>query len=119
MTAADPVRCSFCDKDAHQVRELIAGPKVFICDECVEVAADMLRMRAEPSAELLGSVQRDGAPAWGGGGSTVTCALCAMPSLAADALLIPAKGALCRDCVNEVDARSADDAWLRRPRWPR
>jgi ATP-dependent Clp protease ATP-binding subunit ClpX len=31
------LRCSFCNKDQDAVRRLIAGPKVFICDECVEV----------------------------------------------------------------------------------
>jgi len=31
--------CSFCGKSQHEVRKLIAGPTVFICDECVEVTA--------------------------------------------------------------------------------
>ena len=29
--------CSFCGKSQHEVRKLIAGPSVFICDECVEL----------------------------------------------------------------------------------
>ena len=32
-----PLRCSFCNKDQNAVAKLIAGPTVFICDECVEV----------------------------------------------------------------------------------
>src|ERR1700691_5390966 len=36
------LRCSFCNKDQHDVRKLIAGPTVFICDECVEVCNDII-----------------------------------------------------------------------------
>ena len=34
--------CSFCNKSQHQVRKLIAGPLVFICDECVELCNDII-----------------------------------------------------------------------------
>jgi hypothetical protein len=34
--------CSFCGKSQHQVRKLIAGPTVFICDECVELCMDII-----------------------------------------------------------------------------
>ena len=37
-----PFRCSFCNKDQNDVRALIAGPTVFICDECVEVCKDIV-----------------------------------------------------------------------------
>ena len=35
--------CSFCGKSQHEVRKLIAGPTVFICDECVELCVDIIR----------------------------------------------------------------------------
>ena len=35
--------CSFCGKSQHEVRKLIAGPTVFICDECVELCMDIIR----------------------------------------------------------------------------
>ena len=35
--------CSFCGKSQHEVRKLIAGPTVFICDECVELCNDIIR----------------------------------------------------------------------------
>jgi ATP-dependent Clp protease ATP-binding subunit ClpX len=35
--------CSFCGKSQHEVRKLIAGPTVFICDECVELCTDIIR----------------------------------------------------------------------------
>src|SRR3974390_3061726 len=34
--------CSFCGKSQHEVRKLIAGPTVFICDECVELCTDIV-----------------------------------------------------------------------------
>ena len=38
----EKLRCSFCNKDQNDVRKLIAGPTVFICDECVEVCKDII-----------------------------------------------------------------------------
>src|SRR5258707_13165020 len=35
--------CSFCGKSQHEVRKLIAGPSVFICDECIELCNDIIR----------------------------------------------------------------------------
>ncbi|HLT90479.1 MAG TPA: ATP-dependent Clp protease ATP-binding subunit ClpX [Woeseiaceae bacterium] len=43
--------CSFCGKSQHEVRKLIAGPSVFICDECVELCNDIIREELEDSAE--------------------------------------------------------------------
>jgi len=40
--ADDTLRCSFCNKDQNDVRKLIAGPTVFICDECVDVCNDII-----------------------------------------------------------------------------
>ena len=39
--------CSFCGKSQHEVRKLIAGPSVFVCNECVELCNDILRDEAE------------------------------------------------------------------------
>ena len=38
--------CSFCGKSQHEVRKLIAGPSVFICDECVDLCEDIIREEA-------------------------------------------------------------------------
>lgn len=35
--------CSFCGKSQHEVKKLIAGPSVFICDECVDLCNDIIR----------------------------------------------------------------------------
>ncbi len=50
--------CSFCGKSQHEVRKLIAGPTVFICDECVELCMDIIR--EENKNTLVKS--RDGVP---------------------------------------------------------
>jgi ATP-dependent Clp protease ATP-binding subunit ClpX len=43
--------CSFCGKSQHEVRKLIAGPSVFICDECVELCNDIIREELEDSGD--------------------------------------------------------------------
>jgi ATP-dependent Clp protease ATP-binding subunit ClpX len=50
------LRCSFCNKDQNDVRKLIAGPTVFICDECVDVCNDIIAddRRAEGKAARTG-----------------------------------------------------------------
>ena len=50
--------CSFCGKSQHEVRKLIAGPTVFICDECVELCMDIIR--EENKSSIVKS--RDGVP---------------------------------------------------------
>jgi ATP-dependent Clp protease ATP-binding subunit ClpX len=50
--------CSFCGKSQHEVKKLIAGPTVFICDECVELCMDIIR--EESKTALVKS--RDGVP---------------------------------------------------------
>jgi len=50
--------CSFCGKNQHEVRKLIAGPSVFICDECVELCKDIIHEETKSSLEK----SRDGIP---------------------------------------------------------
>ena len=50
--------CSFCGKSQHEVRKLIAGPTVFICDECVELCMDIIREETKAS----GLKAADGVP---------------------------------------------------------
>ncbi len=50
--------CSFCGKSQHEVRKLIAGPSVFVCDECVELCNDIIREEMEES----GNEQRSRLP---------------------------------------------------------
>ncbi len=50
--------CSFCGKSQHEVRKLIAGPTVFICDECVELCMDIIREETKST----GLKSSDGVP---------------------------------------------------------
>jgi ATP-dependent Clp protease ATP-binding subunit ClpX len=46
--------CSFCGKSQHEVRKLIAGPSVFICDECVELCNDIIREEVQEDSASAG-----------------------------------------------------------------
>ena len=52
--------CSFCGKSQHEVKKLIAGPSVFICDECIELCNDIIRDELPSQASAVAS--RDGLP---------------------------------------------------------
>ncbi len=52
--------CSFCGKSQHEVKKLIAGPSVFICDECIELCNDIVR--DEISADTGGKVAKSDLP---------------------------------------------------------
>ena len=43
--------CSFCGKSQHEVKKLIAGPSVFICDECVDLCNDIIREEIQEQNE--------------------------------------------------------------------
>lgn len=47
---AKVLHCSFCNKSQHEVRKLIAGPSVFICDECIDLCNDIIREEAQATA---------------------------------------------------------------------
>ena len=60
MTAvaeADPIRCSFCSKLHSEVKKVVAGPGVYICDECVGLADSII-------AEHLGTAHSPRLPEW-------------------------------------------------------
>ncbi len=56
--AKNTLYCSFCGKSQHEVRKLIAGPTVFICDECVELCMDIIREEGKASI----SQNKEGVP---------------------------------------------------------
>ena len=46
--------CSFCGKSQHEVRKLIAGPSVFVCDECVDLCNDIIREETDADEPAQG-----------------------------------------------------------------
>ena len=116
------LHCSFCNKSQDNVRKLIAGPSVFICDECVQVCNDIIaddaRFEAyakvsEGSSSKTSPEVREGAeskhiPDVPLSGPAVRCALCRMPAPMADGILIPNRGVLCPGCIGEIEATVAE-----------
>jgi ClpX C4-type zinc finger len=56
-----PNYCSFCGKSQHEVKHLIAGPRVFICDECVDLCEDIIEQEEKepPSDPPAAFIVRD------------------------------------------------------------
>jgi ATP-dependent Clp protease ATP-binding subunit ClpX len=52
--------CSFCGKSQHEVKKLIAGPSVFVCDECIELCNDIIR--EESNSTVHGKAERSDLP---------------------------------------------------------
>lgn len=91
--------CSFCRKTQRQVRKLIAGSHVYICDECVELCNDILQEEWE-SRQVP-----DHAPP--SNQSTIfkhsaSCSLCHLPAAVGELLPILERGFLCAACVQAV-----------------
>jgi hypothetical protein len=104
------LRCSFCNKSDRDVRKLIAGPTVFICDECVHVCVDILRNDARAEAGVAGPDAPS--PPTSPWPAKIWCALCRMPLLPEEAILVADRGLVCRPCVSAVQATvlAASDA---------
>ncbi|MGH9056902.1 MAG: ClpX C4-type zinc finger protein, partial [Acidimicrobiales bacterium] len=50
--SSDLVKCSFCGKTQKQVKKLIAGPGVYICDECIDLCNDIIEEELSESSEV-------------------------------------------------------------------
>ena len=104
------LRCSFCNKSQGDVRKLIAGPSVNICDGCVEVCQDIIAddTRFTPATEAIEQRPVTPIPDKVFSGIAVRCALCRMPVPVEEGLPIPNRGVLCPGCVGEVEATLAE-----------
>lgn len=100
------LRCSFCNKKAADVRKLIAGPAVFICDECVQACNQILVEDADAAPPGI-EPPPDAAARLPPSTRIVKCALCAMQLPWDDALPIPERGVLCPGCSAQVEAALA------------
>src|SRR5262245_47796658 len=76
--------CSFCSKTQNEVRKLIAGPKMYICGECVDLCIDILK-------EDLSKKPQD-------------CLLCGSTKEMQEMTRIPGRGSICSTCLGEVRA---------------
>jgi hypothetical protein len=87
-------QCSFCNKSQKEVRKLIAGPNVYICDECVDVCFRIVKPDAD---EQVASV-----PSSAGPDDAVICCICRLTTLPAAAVVVSGRGALCSACATAV-----------------
>jgi len=76
------LKCSFCSKTQTEVGKLIAGPKVNICEECVDLCIDILK-------EELGKKPQD-------------CLLCGLSQELQEMTRIPGRGPICSTCLDTV-----------------
>jgi hypothetical protein len=109
-----PLRCSFCNKSADDVRKLIAGPQVFICDECVGICNEIIVQDtrfARPEAATALAEQGRAMAGQGEGRASATdfnqafpCRLCGLPTMFDEAVIVEERGGLCAGCVAAVEA---------------
>ena len=86
------LHCSFCRKSQDQVRKLIAGPDVYICDECVDLCIDILeRESVAESTTITTPLHAIG-----------SCALCKLPKDVMELRMIGDQGVLCIECIDAV-----------------
>ena len=97
------LKCSFCGKSQNDVRKLIAGPTVYICDECIDLCNDIIAEDVDNEAQLEGPTSPGSslnAPTW--------CRVCQLPKPAEEVVAVPELGFACRRCVDMIRA-AADE----------
>ena len=97
--ATAPLRCSFCTKSQNEVRKLVAGPKVYICDECIELCNDILAEEEEESRETADESRDDAGARLPG---AAPCALCDVPTSMDVLVVVPKRGFLCFACLDAI-----------------
>ena len=96
------LRCSFCNKSQRDVSILIAGPKVNICNECVNICEDIIAEKRKETPDGEEPVS----PTWPRS-TTHFCALCCLPVTVAEAIVVENRGLICRGCRGEIEAAIA------------
>jgi hypothetical protein len=91
------VSCSFCGKTEHEVRKIVAGPNVWICDECIGLCNDVIEQECE--REAAADPARTETLT-----QSVACALCRLPEDASELILVADDRFVCRPCAEAVRA---------------
>lgn len=76
------LRCSFCNKTQNEVSKLIAGPNVYICEECVDLCVDILKQELSKKPQ--------------------DCRLCGLTKEMQEMSRVPGRGPICSDCLQVV-----------------
>ena len=107
--AAENLHCSFCGKSQDEVRKLIAGPTVYICDECIDLCNDIIAEECDQEESLPGAPQAAGEQANPWWTAPFVCPLCRLPKTRADVLFVASQRWICRACAELVRTIAADD----------
>lgn len=96
--AAKPIVCSFCGKDPSDVRKLLAGPSVHICDECVGLCQSILAEETEDSGKP------ESASIKSRGQENRLCGICMEPRETDELIFLPHAAYLCAGCLEDIQA---------------
>jgi hypothetical protein len=103
----DTLQCSFCGKTQDQVRTLIAGPKVYICDECIDLCDELV---AEKAAQEVRQPERRPVEEQGESvAGTPLCLVCRLPRGLAEVVFVPALGPVCTICSAAIRAATEEE----------
>ena len=92
-------RCSFCHKSQRDVQKLVAGPRVYICNECVAITSDLVA--PDEKAHLKDALSK---------GEASLCIVCNTSKAAVGLLHVPNRGPVCYVCVAAIKV-AAGKGW--------
>ena len=105
------LHCSFCDKSQRDVKKLIAGPNVQICDECVDICLNVLSedaTDAEPGVVVEDGRNPPVGRGWSPPGVVLLCALCQCSTPPEHSLVVRSRGVICAGCIGAFQAAIAE-----------
>ncbi len=94
---AEQIACSFCLKTQDEVRKLIAGPNVFICDECINLCNDIIERECEAEEGPGDPPAKTDSFA-----TDASCVVCNLPKPIEEVVPLPERGFICAACVDMV-----------------
>ena len=100
------IRCSFCNKSQHDVKKMIAGPDVRICDECVDICMGILN-EEQAGTPVEGHVEPAGR-SYPEPSAFLLCGLCRGATPLEHSLAVRNRGIICAGCVGEIEAALAE-----------
>jgi hypothetical protein len=114
-TASTPrlLTCSFCGKSQDDVRKLIAGPGVYICDECVDLCNDILTKEGDQGrSELETPAPKSHTPASSSLSRDLflTCGFCGLPQSSTGLVAVPDRRYVCGACVDAIRAVTDEES---------
>jgi hypothetical protein len=90
--------CSFCSKHQGEVRQLIAGPSVHICDECVELCKDIIAQEIDTGDGVKRKTAKTKSK------ETRLCGICMEPRETDELIFLPHAAYLCAGCLEDIQA---------------